>query len=74
MSGKVLVCRCEDVTLHELEEAIARGHADVARHTMPTEHACDDLFSKRTPQCVHPSALTASSVDRDLLHPERRRT
>jgi NAD(P)H-nitrite reductase large subunit len=29
MSGKVLVCRCEDVTLHELEEAISRGHADV---------------------------------------------
>jgi NAD(P)H-nitrite reductase large subunit len=29
VSGKVLVCRCEDVTLHELEEAIARGHADV---------------------------------------------
>jgi bacterioferritin-associated ferredoxin len=25
---KILVCRCEDVTLHELEGAIARGHAD----------------------------------------------
>lgn len=29
MSSKILVCRCEDVTLHELEEAIARGHDDV---------------------------------------------
>ena len=27
--SKVLVCRCEDVTLHELEEAIARGHDDL---------------------------------------------
>lgn len=27
--GKVLVCRCEDVTLHELEDAIARGHDDI---------------------------------------------
>jgi NAD(P)H-nitrite reductase large subunit len=27
--GKTLVCRCEDVTLHELEEAIARGHNDI---------------------------------------------
>jgi NAD(P)H-nitrite reductase large subunit len=27
--GKILVCRCEDVTLHELEEAIARGHDDI---------------------------------------------
>jgi bacterioferritin-associated ferredoxin len=26
---KILVCRCEDVTLHELEEAIARGHDDI---------------------------------------------
>ncbi len=27
--AKVFVCRCEDVTLHELEEAVARGHTDI---------------------------------------------
>ncbi len=27
--AKVLVCRCEDVTIHELEDAIARGHDDI---------------------------------------------
>lgn len=27
--AKTLVCRCEDVTLHELEDAIARGHDDL---------------------------------------------
>lgn len=27
--SKTLVCRCEDVTLHELEEAIRRGHDDI---------------------------------------------
>jgi bacterioferritin-associated ferredoxin len=27
--AKVMVCRCEDVTLHELEGAIARGHDDL---------------------------------------------
>jgi bacterioferritin-associated ferredoxin len=27
--SKTLVCRCEDVTLHELEEAMARGHDDI---------------------------------------------
>jgi NAD(P)H-nitrite reductase large subunit len=26
---KTLVCRCEDVTLHELEEAITRGYDDL---------------------------------------------
>jgi NAD(P)H-nitrite reductase large subunit len=27
--SKTLVCRCEDVTLHELEDAVARGHDDL---------------------------------------------
>ncbi len=27
--AKTLACRCEDVTLHEIEDAIARGHADL---------------------------------------------
>lgn len=27
--AKILACRCEDVTLHELEEAITRGHDDL---------------------------------------------
>ncbi len=26
---KTLVCRCEDVTLHELDAAIERGHDDI---------------------------------------------
>jgi bacterioferritin-associated ferredoxin len=26
---KALVCRCEDVTLHDLDEAIERGHRDI---------------------------------------------
>lgn len=27
--AKVLVCRCEDVTLHELDDAIGRGYDDI---------------------------------------------
>ncbi len=27
--SKVMVCRCEDVTLHELDAAIARGYDDL---------------------------------------------
>jgi bacterioferritin-associated ferredoxin len=26
---KVMICRCEDVTLHEVEEAVAKGHDDL---------------------------------------------
>ena len=29
MSGKTLACRCEDVTLHELDAAIDAGHRDI---------------------------------------------
>jgi len=29
VSDKIVVCRCEDVTQHELEEAVARGHRDL---------------------------------------------
>jgi len=27
--AKILACRCEDVTLHEIREAIARGYNDL---------------------------------------------
>jgi bacterioferritin-associated ferredoxin len=26
---KTLACRCEDVTMHDLEEAVTRGHTDI---------------------------------------------
>lgn len=29
MSDKTMICRCEDVTLHELEEALDRGYHDI---------------------------------------------
>lgn len=29
MTERVLVCRCEDVTRHEIEEAVGAGHRDL---------------------------------------------
>lgn len=29
MSGKIIVCRCEDVTRSEIDEALAAGHRDI---------------------------------------------
>ena len=29
MSDKVVVCRCEDVTTHEIEQAVRAGHRDL---------------------------------------------
>lgn len=29
MSDKIVVCRCEDVTTHEIDEALRAGHRDL---------------------------------------------
>jgi bacterioferritin-associated ferredoxin len=29
VADKIVVCRCEDVTLHEIEEAVKLGHDDL---------------------------------------------
>lgn len=29
MSDKIFICRCEDVTLREVEEAVSKGHDDL---------------------------------------------
>jgi bacterioferritin-associated ferredoxin len=29
MSGKVIVCRCEDVTLGDLQHAVEKGYSDI---------------------------------------------
>jgi bacterioferritin-associated ferredoxin len=29
VAAKVVVCRCEDVTLHDLEHSVARGYRDI---------------------------------------------
>lgn len=29
MTGKIILCRCEDVTLKDVEESIAHGYADI---------------------------------------------
>ena len=29
MSDKIMICRCEDVTKNEIEEAVERGHDDL---------------------------------------------
>jgi len=66
MSGKLLVCRCEDVTLHELDEAVARGHRDIESLKRYTGFgtgwcqgkwclaACARLLAERGGDAVHP--------------------
>ena len=41
MASKVVVCRCEDVTLHDLEHSVARGYRDIKGDPLrdPNRHA-----------------------------------
>jgi len=54
VSRKVIVCRCEDVTLHDLVEALARGYADieeVKRYTGFGTGPCQGKECLRTVAC-----------------------
>lgn len=58
-SDKVFVCRCEDVTLHELEEAARRGHRDLEAAKRYTGFGTGWCQGK---QCVAPCARLLTAV------------
>jgi bacterioferritin-associated ferredoxin len=63
--AKAFVCRCEDVTVHELDDAIARGYTDIEslkRYTgFGTGYcqgkSCVALCARRLVEAGHPAAL-----------------
>lgn len=63
--AKAFVCRCEDVTVHELDDAIARGYTDIEslkRYTgFGTGYcqgkSCVALCARRLSEAGHPAAL-----------------
>lgn len=78
MADKTFVCRCEDVTQHDVEEAVALGHRDlesVKRYTGLGTGLCQGK------QCVALSARLVSRLSgvrvaqpitpRPLLHPTK---
>ncbi len=78
MADKTFVCRCEDVTKHDVEEAVALGHRDlesVKRYTGLGTGLCQGK------QCVALSARLVSELSgervrqpitpRPLLYPTK---
>lgn len=78
MADKTFVCRCEDVTKHDVEEAVSLGHRDlesVKRYTGLGTGLCQGK------QCVALSARLVSELSgervrlpitpRPLLHPTK---
>lgn len=72
---KILACRCEDVTLHELDEAIARGHDDIESLKRYTGFgtgwcqgkACLALCARRLAEKQH--SVVAPFTARPPFHP-----
>ena len=56
---KVLVCRCEDVTLHELEHAISLGHRDIESLKRYTGFGTGVCQGKSCPRAVRAECLPA---------------
>ena len=54
MSGKVLLCRCEDVTLHDVEHALAAGYRDLEEIKRYTGFGTGPCQGK---ECMAPVAL-----------------
>ncbi|MBK6463357.1 MAG: (2Fe-2S)-binding protein [Myxococcales bacterium] len=75
--AKAFVCRCEDVTVHELDDAIARGYTDIEslkRYTgFGTGYcqgkACVALCARRLVEAGHSAALPFTP--RPPFHPLR---
>lgn len=78
MADKTFVCRCEDVTKHDVEEAVSLGHRDlesVKRYTGLGTGMCQGK------QCVALAARLVSDLSgervrlpitpRPLLHPTK---
>lgn len=70
--GKVLVCRCEDVTLSDVEEALARGFLDIEelkRYTGLGTGPCQGRECL-VPACALLHEARAADPERALRQPE----
>jgi len=59
MSSKVIVCRCEDVTLADLEHAVAKGYRDIEEIKRYTGFGTGPCQGK---ECLGPMALALARI------------
>ena len=59
MSGKIVLCRCEDVTLHDVERAVAAGYRDLEEIKRYTGFGTGPCQGK---ECLGPMALALARV------------
>jgi len=59
VSGKVIICRCEDVTLADLEHAVAKGYRDIEEIKRYTGFGTGPCQGK---ECLGPLALALARI------------
>ena len=62
MTGKILLCRCEDVTLHDVEHALERGYRDLEEIKRYTGFGTGPCQGK---ECLGPMALAVLRLTGD---------
>lgn len=69
MKGKIILCRCEDVTLEDVEESIERGYADVEEIKRYTGFGTGPCQGKECLSLVAQVVATHTDQDPAGVHP-----
>ena len=69
MSRKVILCRCEDVTLHDVQHAVAAGYADLEEVKRYTGFGTGPCQGKECLREVARAIAEASGQEPDAMAP-----
>ena len=69
MSRKVILCRCEDVTLADVQHAVALGYADIEEVKRYTGFGTGPCQGKECQVAVAMAAVAAAARDPRALQP-----
>jgi bacterioferritin-associated ferredoxin len=69
VSGKIVVCRCEDVTLGDLEHAVAKGYVDIEEVKRYTGFGTGPCQGKECLRLVAVALCELTGVRADTMPP-----
>ena len=69
MAGKVVLCRCEDVTLADLEHSVSRGYRDIEEVKRYTGFGTGPCQGKECLACVATELARLTKVEPSTIPP-----
>ena len=69
MASKIVVCRCEDVTLADLEHSVSRGYRDIEEVKRYTGFGTGPCQGKECQRAVALAIAAASGADPSTIQP-----